>query len=100
MTEVRIPISRPWFGPEEGDAVCASLASGWVVQGPRVAEFERRFASFTGAAFAAAASSCTTALHLAVAAMGAGSGDEVIVPAFTWIATPNVVEYVGARPVF
>ena len=76
------------------------LESGWVVQGPYVAEFERRFAEFTGAAHAAAASSCTTALHLAVVALGLKRGDEVIVPGFTWVSTANVVEYLGARPVF
>jgi perosamine synthetase len=95
-----IPISKPFFGPEEHAALRAPLESGWVVQGPCVAEFERRFAAYTGAPHAVAASSCTTALHLVVAALGLGAGDEVIVPAFTWVATANVVEYQGATPVF
>jgi perosamine synthetase len=95
-----IPITRPWFGEEEIRAVAQPLQSGWVVQGPLVEEFERRFAAFAGAAHAAAASSCTTALHLAVAALGLKPGDEVIVPAFTWVSTANVVEYMAARPVF
>lgn len=97
---MKIPITRPVFGPEEQAAVLRPLASGWVVQGPFVAEFEEKFRAFTGAAHAVATSSCTTALHTAVAALGLAPGDEVIVPAFTWVATPNVVEYMGARPVF
>lgn len=95
-----IPITKPFFGAEELRAVQEPLESGWVVQGPFVREFEQRFSVFTGAQYAAATSSCTTALHLAVAALGLKPGDEVIVPAFTWVATPNVVEYMGARPVF
>jgi len=95
-----IPITRPLFGPEEFAAVQRPLESGWVVQGPFVKEFEGRFSAFTGAPHSIASSSCTTALHLAVAALGLGPGDEVIVPAFTWVATANVVEYMGARPVF
>jgi dTDP-4-amino-4,6-dideoxygalactose transaminase len=70
------------------------------VQGPLVAEFERKFERFTGATHAVATSSCTTALHVAVAALELSPGDEVIVPAFTWISTPNAVEYMGATPVF
>lgn len=97
---MRIPITRPYFGDEERAAVQRPLDSGWVVQGPFVKDFEDRFRAFTGAPYAAASSSCTTALHLAVAALGLRSGDEVIVPAFTWVSTANVVEYMGARPVF
>jgi dTDP-4-amino-4,6-dideoxygalactose transaminase len=100
LTGVRIPISRPWFTPEDIAAVTEPLESGWVVQGPRVQDFERKFAAFAGAPHASAASSCTTALHLAVASLGLKPGDEVIVPAFTWISTANVVEYMGAKPVF
>jgi len=95
-----IPITKPFFGAEELRAVQLPLESGWVVQGPHVKAFEDRFAAFTRAPFAAAASSCTTALHLAVAALNLKPGDDVVVPAFTWVATPNVVEYMGARPVF
>jgi len=100
MTTVRIPISRPFFGAEEREAILRPLETGWVVQGPYVQEFERKFAAFTGAPHAAAASSCTTALHLAVTALGLKPGDEVIVPAFTWVSTANVVEYMGATPIF
>lgn len=95
-----IPITRPVFGPEEMAAVQQPLESGWVVQGPFVREFEDRFCAFTGAQHAAATSSCTTALHIVLAALGVRPGDEVIVPAFTWVSTANVVEYLGARPVF
>jgi dTDP-4-amino-4,6-dideoxygalactose transaminase len=96
----RIPITKPVFGPEERAAVQRPLESGWVVQGPFVEEFEGRFARFVRAPHAVATSSCTTALHVALAALGVEPGDEVIVPAFTWISTANVVEYFGARPVF
>jgi perosamine synthetase len=95
-----IPISKPLFGPEELEAMRAPLESGWVVQGPWVERFERKFAAFTASQFCAAASSCTTALHLAVSALKLGPGDEVIVPAFTWVSTANAIEYQGAKPVF
>jgi perosamine synthetase len=88
------------FGDEERAAVAAPLETGWVVQGPYVSRFEGLFSAFTGAAHSVATSSCTTALHLAVVALGLKPGDEVIVPAFTWVATPNVVEYEGATPIF
>ena len=100
VQKVSIPISRPYFGAEERLAIQRPLETGWVVQGPFVREFEDKFAVYTGVAHAAAASSCTTALHLAVAALELKPGDEVIVPAFTWISTANVVEYMGATPVF
>lgn len=95
-----IPITKPLFGEEELRAVQLPLETGWVVQGPYVAKFEAMFSDFTGARFSSATSSCTTALHIAVAALGLKPGDEVIVPAFTWVATANVVEYMGARPIF
>src|SRR5947207_5779810 len=88
------------FGPEEMSAVQQPLESGWVVQGPFVKQFEDKFSAFTGARFSVATSNCTAALHISVAALGLKPGDEVIVPAFTWIATANVVEYMGAKPVF
>ena len=97
---MNIPITKTVLGPEEMRAVQLPLETGWIVQGPYVKQFEDRFAAFTGAPFAAATSSCTTALHIAVAALGLKPGDEVIVPAFTWIATANVVEFMGATPIF
>ena len=95
-----IPITRPLFGPEELEAVRKPLESGWVVQGPYVKEFEGSFNDFTGSRFSVATSSCTTALHIAVAALNLKAGDEVIVPALTWVSTANVVEYMRAKPVF
>lgn len=95
-----LPITRPFIGDEELVAVQQPLRDGWVVQGPRVAEFEKKFSGYTGARHSVATTSCTTALHLAVRALGLGPGDEVIVPAFTWVSTANVVEYQGATPVF
>jgi len=97
---MKIPISQPLFGPEELRAVQEPLESGWVVQGPKVKAFEDQFAAFIDTRFAAATTSCTTALHLAMVALGVKPGDEVLVPAFTWVATPNVVEYMGATPIF
>jgi perosamine synthetase len=97
---LRVPIAKPAFGPEEFAAVQQPLHSGWVVQGPFVGRFEERFAAYTGAPHAVATTSCTTALHLAVAILGLKPGDEVIVPAFTWVSTANVVEYMGATPRF
>ena len=99
-TPYQIPITKPFFGAEEEAAIRAPLHSGWVVQGPYVKEFEEKFSAFTKTPFSIATSSCTTALHIAVAALELKPDDEVIVPAFTWIATANVVEYMGAKPVF
>jgi len=98
--ERNIPISLPSTGEEEWQAVREPILSGWLTQGPKVAEFERRFAEVHGVGHAIATTSCTTGLHLALAAMGVGPGDEVVVPAFTWVATANVVLYCGATPVF
>ncbi len=95
-----IPIARPSFGRPEEEAVVEVLRSGWVSQGPRVAEFERRFAEYVGAAHAVAVSSCTTALHLALLAQGVKPGDEVICPSLSFIATANAIAYAGATPVF
>lgn len=95
-----IPITLPLMGEEEHAAVLRPLRSGWVTQGPEVAAFEREFAEAVGAAHAVAVSNCTTALHLALLAIGVGPGDEVIVPSHSFIATANVVRYCGAIPVF
>jgi perosamine synthetase len=97
---MNIPIARPSFGRLEEEAVIEVLRSGWVSQGPRVAEFERKFAEYVGAAHAVAVSSCTTALHLALVAAGVKPGDEVICPSLSFIATANAIVYAGATPVF
>lgn len=94
-----IPIAKPHVDDAEIEAVAKVLRSGWLTQGPRVAEFEQRFAQLHQVKHALAATSCTTALHLILAGMGIGPGDEVIVPSFTWVATANAVLYVGAKPV-
>ena len=95
-----IPVARPYLGREEEDAVIEVLRSGWVSQGPRVAEFERAFASYVGAQHAVAVSSCTTALHLGLFALGVRPGDEVICPSFSFIATANCIVHAGGTPVF
>jgi len=97
---MKIPITKPFFGPEELRAVQQPLESGWVVQGPKVAEFETLFAEYAKVSYTLATTSCTTALHLALVALGVGPGDEVILPAFTFVATANVVEHQQAIPVF
>jgi perosamine synthetase len=91
---------KPLLGEEEAEAAAAAVRSGWVAQGPRVASFEESFARHVGAGHAVAASSCTTALHLAVHLLGVGPGDEVVVPSLSFIATANAVRYTGATPVF
>lgn len=96
----RINVMKPWMGSDEVLALAEVIASGWVAQGPRVAEFEEQFAEAMDAENAVATSNCTTALHLALLVAGIGEGDEVIVPSFSFIATANAPSYVGARPVF
>jgi perosamine synthetase len=95
----RIQIAKPSMGEEELAALRGPLESGWLTQGPAVAAFEKAFAERHGVRYALATTSCTTGLHLALAALGIGPGHEVIVPAFSWVATANVVLYCGAVPV-
>lgn len=94
-----VQISLPSTGEEEWMATKDSLMSGWLTQGPKVAAFEKAFAQRHNVKHALATTSCTTGLHLILAAMNIGPGDEVLVPAFTWVATANVVLYCGATPV-
>lgn len=96
---LRYPLHRPVLGPEEQAAAGAVLASGMVASGPRVAEFEQLVADRLGASIGVACSSGTAALHLAALALDVGSDDEVIVPAFGFPATANIVELCGARAV-
>jgi dTDP-4-amino-4,6-dideoxygalactose transaminase len=95
-----VPVAQPWLGEAEADAARRAILSGWVTQGPEVAAFEREFAAAVGAPHACAVSSCTTALHLALAAVGVGSGDEVVTVSHSFIATANAIKYCGALPVF
>lgn len=95
-----IPIARPALLEADAEAVREAVLSGWITQGPRVAEFEAAFAEFVGAPHACAVSNCTAALHLALLAVGVGAGDEVITASHSFIATANAIRYCGAEPVF
>jgi perosamine synthetase len=97
---MEIPFTRPYLRGDEGAAVAATIATGWVSQGPKVREFEAAFAERVGAPDAVATSNCTTALQLALYVAGVGPGDEVIVPSLSFIATANAVWQNGATPVF
>ena len=100
MEKRNIPISLPHTGEEEWLATKEPIMSGWLTAGPKVREFEEIFAKRHGVKHAMAVTSATTALHLALVALNIQAGDEVIVPAFTWISTANVVIYCGAKVVF
>ena len=97
---MKIPITKTIFGIEEAEAIVQPLESGWVVQGPNVSKFQKMFSDFTGVEHSHATTSCTTALHLGLEAMGITVGDKVIVPSFTYVASANAVEYTGAEVVF
>ncbi|HEY2051066.1 MAG TPA: DegT/DnrJ/EryC1/StrS family aminotransferase [Caulobacteraceae bacterium] len=95
-----IPIAAPKLGEAEAEAAARVVRSGWLSQGPEVAAFEGEFAEAVGAPYACAVSNCTTALHLALVALGIGPGDEVITASHSFIATANVIRQTGATPVF
>jgi dTDP-4-amino-4,6-dideoxygalactose transaminase len=96
----KVPVARPSIGRDEENALLDSVRSGWITQGPKVAEFEARFAEWVGAPCAVAVSSCTTALHLALLATGVRPGNEVLCPSLSFIATANAIVHAGAIPVF
>ena len=100
MSKFSIPIARTNLTEDEITSVLDPLKSGWLVQGPKVKEFEEKWSEFTGSKNSIAVTSCTAGLHISLAALDFGPGDEAIVPAFTWISTANVVEHLGAKVVF
>jgi perosamine synthetase len=95
-----VPFARPWFDEDDIARVVETVRSGWVMQGPRVSEFEELFASTVEAPLALAVSSCTAGLHLALLAVGVGPGDVVVTVSHSFIATANVVRMCGAEPAF
>lgn len=96
----KIPVAKPYLDSQEAQYAYDTILTGWVTQGPKVAEFEEKFATYTGAKYAVAVSNCTTALHLAMIVAGVQAGDEVICPSLSYIATANCIRYVGAKAVF
>lgn len=95
-----IALAKPFLTKEEAQAAFDTILTGWITQGPKVQEFEEKFAAYTGAKYAVAVSNCTTALHLSMIVAGIGPGDEVICPTMSYIASANAIKYVGAEPVF
>ena len=95
-----IAIAKPYLTKDEAQAAYDTILSGWITQGPKVQEFEEKFAAYTGAAYAVAVTNCTTALHLSMIVAGIGPQDEVICPSLSYIATANAIKYVGAKPIF
>ena len=100
MADIKVSIAKPIIGEEEIENVVEVLKSGMIAQGPKVAEFEEKFAKWVGAKYAVATNSGTAALHVALLSCGIGPGDEVITTPFTFIATGNAIVYTGATPVF
>ncbi len=100
MSEIKVPIAKPIIGDEEIENVVEVLKSGMIAQGPKVAEFEEKFAKWVGAKYGIAVNSGTAALHVALLSCGIGEGDEVITTPFTFIASGNAIAYTGAKPVF
>ncbi|MBI1797520.1 MAG: DegT/DnrJ/EryC1/StrS aminotransferase family protein, partial [Candidatus Eisenbacteria bacterium] len=99
VRDTYLPVALPWIGEREKQLVLETLDSGWITTGPRAHELSRRIAELAGAHHGLAVSSCTGALHLALAALGVGPGDEVVTTPYTFAASVNVIEHVGARPV-
>lgn len=98
-TSIKVPFHRATMDEKEVNAVAEVIRSGWLTMGAKTFQFEREFASYVGARYAVAVSSCTAGLHLSLEAAGIGPGDEVLLPTTTFTATAEVVTYLGARPV-
>lgn len=98
--QASIPLSRPYLDESDAQAVADAVRSRWILQGPKVDEFEKLLGDFIGMPYSVACSSCTTGLHMALLIFGVGPGDEVLVPSYSYIATTNVVVHAGATPVF
>ncbi|HNC73231.1 MAG TPA: DegT/DnrJ/EryC1/StrS family aminotransferase [Chitinophagales bacterium] len=97
---MKIPLAKPYLDKEDAQNAYDTILTGWVTQGPRVQEFEEKFAQYVGSKYAVALSNCTTALHLAMIVAGVGNDDEVICPSMSYVATANSIRYTGARVVF
>lgn len=97
---MKIPLAKPYLDKEDAQNAYDTILTGWVTQGPRVQEFEEKFANYVGSKYAVALSNCTTALHLAMIVAGVKEGDEVICPSMSYVATANSIRYVGAKVVF
>ena len=98
--KLNIPIAKTEFDDKDFQAQLKPLKSGWIVQGPYVKEFEKKWSAFTGAKYSIATTSCTSALHMSLVALDLKEDDEIIVPAFTWISSAAVVEHIKAKVVF
>lgn len=97
---MKIPVAKPYFNKDEECLVLQVIRSGWVTQGPMVAEFEKLICQYTGTKYAVATSSATTALFLSLHVLGIGLSDEVLVPSHSFIASANAIVHAGAKPVF
>jgi len=97
---MKIPIAKTNLTKQEFKNIQKPLKSGWLVQGKYVKKFEQQFSTFTGIKHSIAVTSCTSALHLSLSALGFKFNDEAIVPAFTWISSANVVEHLGGKVIF
>jgi dTDP-4-amino-4,6-dideoxygalactose transaminase len=97
---MKIPVAKPYLTKDEAQSAYDTILTNWVTQGPRVQEFEEKFANYVGSKYAVALSNCTTALHLALIVAGIKEGDEVICPSMSYIATANAIVHAGGTPVF
>src|SRR4030066_2005376 len=97
---MKIPVAKPFLTESDAKAAYDTILTGWVTQGPKVQEFEEKFAEYVGSKYAVAVSNCTSALHLSMIISGLKPVDEVICPSLSFIATANSITYTGAKPVF